>query len=551
MRLRKPAPFRAAALALMLAPLLPAAPALAQDNAAPASPAAAADFAPAYGQAQSFSFDVLTQRARDLARQPWQAPVVAQPEVLEKIDYDAHWKIRFRPEETVRVGDVPVQFFHLGTYFRNPIKISVVEDGRARQIQYDPRFFDMPKDSPARQLTKGTGFAGFRLMDPDLKTDWISFLGASYFRTSGPFGQYGMSARGLALNSGMSTPEEFPLFTEFYIEKPTDGSADVTIYALMDSPSVAGAYRMDITKGARGKGQVMKISSKLFFRNSVERLGIAPLTSMYWYSETNRVLAFDWRPEVHDADGLMMVMGNGEQIWRPLMNPPRVVTSSFSTENPQGFGLIQRDRRFENYEDDGVFYDKRASVWIQPEGDWGKGQVQLIEIPTDDEVYDNIVSFWHPEQAPQAGQELDFAYTLSWVDQAPVPQPLARTVATRIGAGGVPGLPRPKDELKIAIDFDGGEIGKLGQQDGVTPVVSVPDGVKIVQSYALPVVGTSRWRLIFDIDAPGIETADIRAYLEKDGLPLTETWLGQIHPEQFDRARADYNPPDPQPAAAQ
>lgn len=539
MRPRRSAALCAAALALTLGQaLIPAAtgPALAQQ-------AQPGPFTPTLGEAQAFSFDVLTQRAHDLAAQGYMAPVVEQPDVLAKIDYDAHWKIKFRPETTVRIGDVPVQFFHLGTYFRTPVKLSVVESGQAQEIEYDQRFFDMPQDSPARQLTQGAGFAGFRLMAPDLKTDWISFLGASYFRTSGPFGQYGMSARGLAINSGMTEPEEFPLFTEFYLEKPQDGSADITIYALMDSPSVAGAYRMDITQGKPGEGQTMKIASKLFFRNAVERLGIAPLTSMFWYSETNRVLAFDWRPEVHDADGLMMVMGNGEHIWRPLMNPPRVVTSSFGTENPQGFGLVQRDRRFQNYEDDGVFYDKRASVWISPDGGWGKGQIQLIEIPTDDEVYDNTVTFWNPEQKPMAGQEMDFDYTLSWVDQPPVPQPLARTVATRIGAGGVPGLPRPADELKVVIDFDGGDIGKLGQLDGVKPVVSVPEGVTIVQSYALPVVGTTSWRLIFDIKAPGIETADLRAYLEKDGAPLTETWLGQVHPTQFDRARPGYTGP--------
>lgn len=544
LRLRSPAALCAAALALTLGqPLLPAnlLAAMAQDATTTADA-----FQPTLGQAQDFSFDTLAASARELAAKPFVAPVVEQPEVLDKIDYDAHWKIVFRPETTVKVGDVPVQFFHLGTYFRNPVKISTVEDGKAREITYDARFFDMPADSPAKQLTKGTGFAGFRLMDEDLKTDWISFLGASYFRTSGPQGQYGMSARGLALNSGMSEPEEFPLFKEFYIEKPTDGSADVTIYALMDSPSVSGAYRMDITKGTPGQGQKMAISSKLFFRNSVERLGVAPLTSMYWYSETNRVLAFDWRPEVHDADGLMMVMGNGEQIWRPLMNPPRVVTSSFATENPQGFGLIQRDRRFENYEDDGVFYDKRASVWIAPKGDWGKGQIQLIEIPTDDEIYDNIVSFWNPEEKPQPGQELDFNYDLTWMADAPVPQPLAKTVATRIGAGGVPGQPRPFGHLKVAIDFDGDAIGKLGQQDGVTPQVTVPERVQIVQSYALPVVGTSRWRLIFDIAAEGVETADIRAYLAaKDGTPLTETWLGQVHPTQFDRIRPGYDPDKP------
>lgn len=502
------------------------------------------------GQSQPFDFALLTERARQLAATPYQAPVVKQPEVLEKIDYDAHWKIRFRPDATVRIGDVPLQFFHLGTYFRNPVTISVVENGKSREITYDPGFFDIPADSPAKALTEGTGFAGFRLMNKDLQTDWISFLGASYFRTSGPQGQYGMSARGLAINSGMTEPEEFPFFREFYLEKPKSGAADITVYALLDSSSVAGAYRMDIRNGTPGEGQKMAISSRLFFRNGVERLGIAPLTSMFWYSEANRVLAFDWRPEVHDADGLMMVMGNGEVIWRPLTNPPRVVTSSFMTENPKGFGLLQRDRRFENYEDDGVFYDRRASVWIEPRGDWGKGQVQLVEIPTDDEIYDNIVTFWNPADKPAAGQEMAFDYDLTWQADAPVAQKLARTVSTRIGAGGIPGHPRPKGHLKIAIDFEGGSIGELGQNDGVVPVVSAPEGVQIVQSYALPVVGTKRWRLIFDIAAEGVETVDLRAYLERDGQPLTETWLGQVHPAQFDRARPDFGQPAAETAGA-
>jgi len=544
LRLRRPAALIAAALAVTLSQaLLPPNTALAQEGTAP--------FAASFSESQPFSFDDLAGRARRLAAAPYVAPKVEQPDVLEKIDYDAHWRISFRPDSTVKVGDVPVQFFHLGTYFRNPVKISTVENGKSREIEYDARFFDMPADSPAKDLIRGTGFSGFRLMNTDLKTDWISFLGASYFRTSGPHGQYGMSARGLAINSGMTEPEEFPIFTEFFIEKPKDGTADITIYALMDSPSVAGAYRMDITKGTPGEGQKMEISTRLFFRNPVERLGIAPLTSMYWYSETNRVLGFDWRPEVHDADGLMMVMGNGEAIWRPLMNPPRVVTSSFATENPQGFGLMQRDRSFENYEDDGVFYEKRASVWIAPKGNWGHGQIQLVEIPTDDEIYDNIVTFWNPAEKPKAGQELDFDYTMTWMNDAPVPQPLARTVATRIGAGGVPGLPRPRGHLKIALDFEGAGIEKLGQQDGVEPVVSVPEGVEVVQAYALPVVGTGRWRVIFDIAAEGVETADIRAYLQHDGVPLTETWLGQVHPTQFDRARPDAGAPATEASSSQ
>lgn len=541
----RPAPghaLRLIAVTLGLAAPL-AAPANAQD---PAPAAQQAAFAPQFGEAQDFSFEILTERARELAASPYAEPQVDQPDVLERIDYDAHWKIRFQSDATVMVGDMPMQFFHLGTYFRTPVKMNVVEGGMAREVLYDRRFFEMPEDSPAHALSDQAGFAGFRLMDEGLQSDWISFLGASYFRTSGPFDQYGMSARGLAINSGMAEPEEFPRFTEFYVEPAPEGDeeTDVIIHALLDSPSVAGAYRMEIRDGEGDEGQKMEIASRLFFRAPVARLGIAPLTSMYWYSETNRVLGFDWRPEVHDADGLMMVMGDGERIWRPLNNPDRVITSSFMTENPRGFGLLQRDRDFANYEDDGVFYDKRASVWIEPRGDWGQGQVQLVEIPTDDEIYDNIVSFWNPAEPPEAGSELALDYALHWVKDAPDDGELAKTVATRIGAGGVPGQPRPDGHLKVVIDFQGWELSGLGQDEGVEPQITVPEGVTLEQAYALPVVGTDRWRLVFDISAEGVDTADIRAYLSRDGAPLTETWLGQVHPVQFDAARPGHRNPD-------
>ncbi|MBD3764379.1 MAG: glucan biosynthesis protein D [Rhodobacterales bacterium] len=482
-----------------------------------------------------FSFDLLAERARALAQAPHVPTPVEQPELLERIDYDAHWRIRFRPEATVTVGEVPVQFFHLGTYFRQPVRIFVTEGPAAREVVYDAAYFDMPADSPARDLTRGTGFAGFRLMRPDLKSDWISFLGAAYFRTDGALRQYGQSARALALNTGMSVPEEFPRFTEFYIGQAPDGR--VELHALMDGPSVAGAYRMRISN-IDGQGQVMEIDSRLYFRNTVDRLGIAPLTSMYWFSETARFQAADWRPEVHDTDGLMLRTGAGEQIWRPLNNPDRVITSSFHDENPRGFGLIQRDRAFANYEDDGVFYDRRPAVWVEPTHGWGKGAVQLVEIPTDDEIFDNIVAFWNPVDPPQPGTALNLGYRLHWLDRVPPASDLAETVATRFGNGGVPGQARPQDLIKVVIDFEGPAIRGLGQQDGVTPDITAPPGVEIVNPYALPVVGTDRWRLIFDVRSPAdTPTVDLRAFLKRDGQPLTETWLGQLHPAQLNALR--------------
>ncbi len=493
-------------------------------------------FAPAAAAQTPFTFAALIEDARARAAAPYAPTPVPAPAVLDRIDYDAHWRIRYRPEATVMAGNVPLRFFHLGTYFRQPVAIHTLADGIATPVAYDPAMWDIPEGSPARDLPADAGFAGFRVMRPGPAPDWLSFLGASYFRADGPLAQYGLSARGLALDTGLSAPEEFPRFTAFWIgEGPGGGAGDVTVHASLDSESVAGAYRFDIVH-TEGQGQVMEVEAHLFFRRTPERVGIAPLTSMFWYAESNRFAAMDWRPEVHDTDGLMMLTGAGEAIWRPLNNPPRVVTSSFADTNPRGFGLMKRDRSFANYQDDGVFYEKRPSVWIEPLGDWGAGAVHLVEIPTDDEVFDNIVAFWTPATPPRPGDHLTFRYRMHWGLDAPTePLAVARTVNTFIGHGGRPGQrPRPEDTVKVVIDFEGGQIAGFGQGMGVEPVITAPAGVEIVNPYALPVRGTARWRLVFDLKAPpGTGTADLRAYLARDGRALTETWLGQIHPDQI------------------
>ncbi|MGP3699674.1 glucan biosynthesis protein [Rhodobacter sp. NSM] len=521
--------FRLTAYSLLAAVALSGA-AMSETPASAASPSGPAFSAPA-----AFSFDLLAERAATLSRQPYVPTPVEHPEVLEKIDYDAHWRIRFRDEATVTVGGTPAQFFHLGTYFRQPVRIFTVAGGEAREIIYSPAYFEMPDDSPARGLGEDAGFAGFRLMREDMKSDWISFLGAAYFRSDGALRQYGLSARAVALNTGLSIPEEFPRFTEFYLEEGPDGATIVN--ALMDGPSMTGAYRM-VMRDQPGKGQVMDISSRLFFRAPVERLGVAPLTSMFWYSESNRFQSADWRPEVHDTDGLMIHTGAGEHIWRPLNNPDRVVTSSYYDRGIKGFGLVQRDRDFNHFQDDGVFYDKRPAVWIEPTSDWGAGAVQLVEIPTEDEIYDNIVAFWNPEKQPQAGEEMRFDYRMHWVASPPVDMPLAHTVATQVGNGGVPGQPRPKDVIKVVLDFEGPALEGLDPRDGVTAEVSAPDGVEVINPFVVRVVGTERFRLTFDLKAaPETDTVDLRAYIAHKGAPLTETWLGQFHLAQINRLR--------------
>lgn len=494
-------------------------------------PAAAED--PKMGPAKAFSFDAVRQMARDLAKKPYAPAAVPDAELLETIDYDLHNQITYRPDRTLW-GDVPgaakVRFFHPGRYFKEPVDIFVVQDGKARQLQFSLDLFDMPADHPAHQL-KQAGFAGFRVMDPDQENDWMAVLGASYFRTSGYSGQFGLSARGIAIDSGGPGPEEFPRFTKFWLEPAPDGG--LVIYALLEGPRVTGAYRLD-TRHQPGKGVFQTIDTDLFLRGDIERLGIAPLTSMFWYAKNNRFVGPDWRPEIHDSDGLEMLLATGERIWRPLNNPPRVMANAFAAQGVRGFGLGQRERSFEQYQDDGVFYEKRATAWIQPRGDWGPGSVMLVELPTNDEIHDNIVAFWNPGEPAAAGKEFSLSYTLDWVSDSP-PQAAARFIATRVGAGGVPGQVRPPNTVKFVLDLDGKGLEGLDRSSGVEAVVEASRGT-LGLVYAFPIATTDRWRATFDLDFgddPGDEPIDLRLFLRHEGQAMSETWLYQAFPSQL------------------
>lgn len=478
---------------------------------------------PRLGAPEPFSFDALAAQARALAARPHRTPAAPRAGLLDRIDYDAYWRIRFRPEMAVPLpGDMSVQFFHLGRYAREPVAVSVLEGGRARPLAYDTALFDMPADSPARALGTAAGLAGLRVMRPGGAPDWLSFLGASYFRCDGPDAQYGLSARGLAIDTGLARAEEFPRFSAFWVGPGEREGEDVAVYALLESPSVTGAYRFGATREA-GPGQRLDVSSRLFFRHGVERLGVAPLTSMFWYAEgKGRADAPDWRPEIHDSDGLAIETGAGERLWRPLRNPRGVSALSFFDRDPRGFGLIQRDRDFANYQDDGVFYDRRPSAWVAPRGGWGPGAVQLVEIPTDDETFDNIVAFWTPERQPAAGDALAFDYTLDWRDRDPFPEGLGRVVATRLGWGGVPGQPRPPGLVKYVIDFEGGLLD--GLDDGVEAEIWAGDGGTITLSRAYRIVGARGWRLMFDLDGAAERPVELRAFLRRGSDALTETW---------------------------
>jgi glucans biosynthesis protein len=251
---------------------------------------------------------------------------------------------------------------------------------------------------------------------------------------------------------------------------------------------------------------------------------------MYWFGENDRRSADDWRPEIHDSDGLSIWNGAGERLWRPIVNPPTIRVNSFVDNNPKGFGLLQRDRAFHNYEDDGVFYNRRPSVWVETIGEWGPGVVQLVEIPTDDEIHDNIVAYWVPDAPVKAGSEWSFNYRLYWVDQEPFPpEQAARVIHTRIGKGGIAGQPRPANSHKFVIDFEGGPLERLEKQDKVMPIVTTGRGT-IENVYALQVVGTKRWRAFFDLKVEGTDPVNLRCYLRLEDYPLSETWLYEYTP---------------------
>jgi periplasmic glucans biosynthesis protein len=490
------------------------------------------------GDAQPFSFAILQSQAEALAKSEFAKPAIPSPDTLDEIDYDQYQKIRYRPDKSLKLdsdGRMPVQLFHLGKYATEPVGMSIVEDGKAREVIYRPALFDIPDGHAAKKLEPGAGFAGFRIMAADQKTDWFAAMGASYFRSSGPYNQYGLSARGVAIDTAMPTAEEFPRFSHYWLEGATaDTSAPLTIYGLLDGPSVTGAYRMRTERltDTRDVHRVtMEIDAVLYARKDVARLGIAPFSSMFWYGEASRKQSADWRPEIHDSDGLSILTGSGERIWRPINNPPRVITSAFVDSDVKGFGLLQRDRDFVHYLDDGVFYERRPSVWVEPLDAWGKGAVHLVEIPTDDETSDNIVAYWAPDEQLKAGQNRRWRYRLSWLDDIPFPDALARATGTWTGMGGRPGYKRPDGVRKFVIDYQGSVFEGLGRDDGVEIVVTASRG-EVSNSYDHPVVDQrQRWRAFFDIKAVGPEPVDLRAFLRKGERALSETWIYQYFPE--------------------
>ncbi|WP_324754171.1 glucan biosynthesis protein G [Roseovarius sp. Pro17] len=482
---------------------------------------------------QPFSFEWLDARMSDAAKTKYLAPVDA-PEVIADLDYDDYRKIQFDPKRA-RWQDDGVLFrlhaFHPGWLYKQTVAIHEVVDGVQTPMVFSTDDFLYYEDLAPRvpQHVELPGVAGFRLNTPlnraDMFDELIAFVGASYFRALSRDSSYGLSARGLAINTGLGGEEEFPRFSEFWLERPNAGQEDVVLYAALDSPSCTGAYRFVIRPGSE---TTIDVTAKLHFRRDVEQLGVAPLTSMFLFDEKNGNVFDDYRPQVHDSNALMVMRTDGDVLWRPLNNPPRLASTYLNEPNLKSFGLIQRDRDFDEYQDAGAQYQDRPSVLIEPQGDWGAGAVRLVEIPSDLEGNDNIVSFWVPTENPRAGESREYAYRMRWgalgTDRD---GDRAWIVNTLAGQGGTSGVSGVKDSLrKFVIDFDGGLMADLPDDAKMKPVVTLSNG-KIQHIALSKIANSTKWRLVIDVDGENERIVELVAHVAGFGRKLTETWIYQ------------------------
>jgi len=490
------------------------------------------------GETEPFSYESLKARVTAMAKKPYEPPPRPNPDVVTHMNYDTAKDLTFNRDLALYgrgTGPYPVTFLAVGQLFLKTVRMHVIEGDQAREILFRHDYFHHGVEDPLGRLpTEPSPMAGLEFMQaydtPDWRDHegWARFIGASYFRGVGESNQFGLSARGIAQNTGVANPEEFPDFTNFWIKGGKTTSDPIYLYALLDGPSIVGAYRFILHRDA---AVTMEISCDLHLRKTIERLGIAPLTSMYWYSETLKPVAEDWRPEVHDSDGVAIWTSKDEHIWRPLNSPKHLMISSFLDESPRGFGLMQRDKDYDHYLD-GVYYEKRPCGWIEPVGDWGPGSVQLVEIPTNNEIYDNIILFWVPREPTLAGQTLRFAYKLLWRDKDPYPGSLALCVATRLGQGGIQGAPRSKTLRKIVVEFKGDTFKRLTDDTVPESVLTASRGTFLnVVTEPSPDNDPTHWRVQFDLDVD-VEggPVELRCFMRFKTETLTETWAYQYHP---------------------
>lgn len=437
---------------------------------------------------------------------------------LQQMSYDQYRDIRFKPEAAIwRNEQVPfrLELLPAGFLFQQPVKVSIVESGIASDLAGAPNMFAFGPHVPKSLSNQNLPLSGFRarnlLNSRSVWDEFVVFQGASYFRAVPRNGQYGLSARGLAIRTAHAAGEEFPAFTQFWVERPGTNTSGVIVHALLDSPSTTGAYRFSIMPGNE---TIMEVDVTLFPRVDLDNIGLAPLTSMFLFDESERTRIDDFRDEVHDSDGLQVVTAAGERLWRPLRNPTELQVSGFTADAPRGFGLVQRSRRMSDYRDFEAKYELRPSAWIEPTSDWGKGSVDLVEIPTENETNDNVVAFFRPHYVLPANKPWHASYRIRWNATPRITPAMGRATATRTG-------PTYDGKRRIfVVDFAG-----AGRTiDGLKMDVGASTG-KLTNLVMQPNPLTKGVRASFELDPAGANLVELRLRLLRANRPITETWL--------------------------
>jgi periplasmic glucans biosynthesis protein len=494
------------------------------------------------------NLDYVIKRAEERAHHPFHSPRADLPKVLrqDNLDYDKYRQIRFRRNQALwRIENLPfrIEFFHPGYLYQEPVHVYEFTATHLQPIRFVEDFFDYGSLNIQNEIPANTGYAGFRILYQLNQTNqWDelgAFLGASYFRLLGKDQRYGQSARGLALDCGeMGRPEEFPIFTDWWLGKPQPGDNDLTLFALLDTVSCAGAYQFVIHPGETTR---VDVEAVLFFRNPeevlkanpdrklpIKTIGMAPLTSMFLYGQNSERRFDDYRPEVHDADGLLVRMGNGEVLWRPLDDPPVLRHQVFHAPDIRGFGLLQRERSFRAYQDMFNLFQQEPSVWVEPHGNWGDGDLHLVELSADYEGLDNIVAFWDPRNKPAPMQPFHFGYTLYW-EMGAADEKLSenRVVATHIGL-----VPGESNTRMIAIDFTGPKLDPIPEDNPPQAIANCSTNAAIVENQVLRNTFLKTWRVILKMQPkPGnTDPVDIRCTLQRGTNILSETWTYQWSP---------------------
>lgn len=470
-----------------------------------------------------FGFSEVVRRAAALAVRPHRVDP-SLPATVRAWGYDEYGAIQFEPSRTLWRGEglrYEAQFFPRGGRFTDRVDVNVVEEGRVRALRYDRSLF-RGWPATASDQTADLGFAGLRLHYPiareDAHQECVVFLGASYFRAVGRDQRYGVSARAVAVDTALARDEEFPAFREYWLVRPNRGDDDITLFALLDGPSLAGAFQFRIRPGIETR---LDITAEVFARRRVEKLGLAPLSSMFLYGKDGGRVFDDFRPEVHDSDGLLIRAGSGEWIWRPLANLTQLRVSRFRDHDPHGFGLLQRDRAYDHYQDLEAVYHRRPSAWIEPVGGWGSGTLELIEFPSRVEYHDNVAVLWVSDRRLDPGQSRRWAYRLRVGAETLEPSPQGRVVGTRTAAG--PGA----DARRFVLEYEGGVLASLDETAGVDAVVSASVG--LVTRPVVQPTPPGGWRVVFDL-VGARQPTELRCFLRRGPDTLTETWSHQWIP---------------------